>query len=127
GGSVRGRVLVVDDEPLVAEMVRRALSDAHDVTIATDAQVALDYALSGTVFDVIFCDLLMPRMSGMDLYDALHTRCPGVETKIVFMTGGAFTERAAEFLTNVPNVKLSKPFDLMELERVVSRSLRSRQ
>jgi PAS domain S-box-containing protein len=126
GGSVRGRVLVVDDEPLVAEMVRRALSDAHDVTIATDAQVALDYALSGTTFDVIFCDLLMPRMSGMDLYDALHARRPGVEKKIVFMTGGAFTERAAEFLTNVPNVKLSKPFDLNELERVVSKALRSR-
>jgi PAS domain S-box-containing protein len=126
-GSRRARVLVVDDEPLVGDMLKRALSDAHDVTIATNAAVALDYILSGSGFDLIFCDLLMPRMSGMDLYDALHAQRPGVEQKIVFMTGGAFTERAADFLANVPHPKMSKPFDLTELEQVVSRALRGRR
>jgi CheY-like chemotaxis protein len=80
--------------------------------------------LSGAKFDLIFCDLLMPRMSGMDLYDELRSLRPGVEERIVFMTGGAFTERAAQFLATVPNRKLSKPFDLLELERVVSDAAR---
>jgi PAS domain S-box-containing protein len=121
---VRARVLVVDDEPLVADMLRRTLSDGHDVTVATDARTALDFVLSGAEFDLIFCDLLMPRMSGMDLYNALRDQRPGVEERIVFMTGGAFTERAAAFLAAVPNRKMSKPFDLTELERVVSKAAR---
>jgi CheY-like chemotaxis protein len=121
---IRARVLVVDDEPLVADMLRRTLSDGHDVTVATDARTALDFVLSGAEFDVIFCDLLMPRMSGMDLYTALRAERPGVEERIVFMTGGAFTERAAQFLATVPNRKMSKPFDLTELERVVSKATR---
>jgi PAS domain S-box-containing protein len=125
--AVRGRVLVVDDEPLVADMLRRALADAHDVAIETDAAAALAYVLSGKELDVIFCDLLMPIMSGMDLYDEVRQKRPGVEEKIVFMTGGAFTERAAVFLASVPNPKLSKPFDLGELERVVTRALRRRK
>jgi two-component system NtrC family sensor kinase len=122
---VRARVLVVDDEPLVADMLRRTLSEGHDVTVATDARTALDFVLSGAEFDLIFCDLLMPRMSGMDLYTALRAQRPGVEERIVFMTGGAFTERAAQFLATVPNRKMSKPFDLTELERVVSRATRN--
>ena len=120
----RARVLVVDDEPLVADMLRRTLSDGHDVTVATDAGTALEFVLSGAEFDLIFCDLLMPRMSGMDLYNALRAQGSGVEERIVFMTGGAFTERAAAFLAAVPNRKMSKPFDLTELERVVSKAAR---
>jgi two-component system cell cycle sensor histidine kinase/response regulator CckA len=116
----RARVLVVDDEPLVADMLQRTLAEAHDVKVATDAQTALDFLLSGETFDIIFCDLLMPRMSGMDLYEALRARFPGIEERIVFMTGGAFTERAAQFLATVPNRKLTKPFDLVELERIVT-------
>jgi PAS domain S-box-containing protein len=120
----RGRVLIVDDERPVADMLQRALADSHDVTVATDARAALDFMLAGAEYDVVFCDLLMPRMSGMDLYAELRARLPGVEESIVFMTGGAFTERAAQFLAKVPNRKMTKPFDLVELERVVSSALR---
>jgi CheY-like chemotaxis protein len=118
----RARLLVVDDEPLVAEMLRRTLSEEHDVTVTTDAKTALDYVLAGEEFDLVFCDLLMPRMSGMDLYDEFRQRRPGLEERMVFMTGGAFTERAAQFLAVVPNQKMSKPFDLTELERVLLRA-----
>jgi PAS domain S-box-containing protein len=123
---VRLRVLIVDDEALVAGVLARTLGGAHDVQVATDGHMALDSILSGAEFDLIFCDLLMPRMTGMDLYDALHATRPGVEERIVFMTGGAFTERAARFLATVPNQKLGKPFDLAELERVILVAARSR-
>jgi CheY-like chemotaxis protein len=101
-------------------MIHRALAEAHDVTVANDAQTALDRVLAGERYDLIFCDLLMPKMTGMDLYDRLRLERPGVEDCIVFMTGGAFTERAAQFLATVPNRKMTKPFDLVELERIVS-------
>ncbi len=104
-------------------MLRRALSDAHDVTVATDAQTALGHILGGETFDLIFCDLLMPRMSGMDLYARLQTERPGVQQRIVFMTGGAFTERASQFLSDVKNPKLAKPFDLGTLEALVLKSV----
>jgi CheY-like chemotaxis protein/anti-sigma regulatory factor (Ser/Thr protein kinase) len=119
---LRMRLLVVDDEPLVADMLFRALSEEHDVTVTTDAKTALDYLLGGGEYDLIFCDLLMPKMSGMDLYEELRSRRPGLEERIVFMTGGAFTERAAQFLAVVPNPKMSKPFDLREIERVLVRA-----
>jgi PAS domain S-box-containing protein len=118
----RMRLLVVDDEPLVADMLRRALSEEHDVTVTTDAKTALDHLLGENEVDLIFCDLLMPKMSGMDLYDELRSKRPGVEQRMVFMTGGAFTERAAQFLSVVPNPKMSKPFDLREIERVLLRA-----
>jgi CheY-like chemotaxis protein len=119
---LRTRLLVVDDEPLVADMLFRALSEEHDVTVTTDAKTALDYLLGGSEYDLIFCDLLMPKMSGMDLYEELRSKRPGLEERIVFMTGGAFTERAAQFLSIVPNPKMSKPFDLTEIERVLVRA-----
>jgi len=119
---LRTRLLVVDDEPLVADMLFRALSDEHDVTVTTDARTALDYLLGGGEYDLIFCDLLMPKMSGMDLYEELRSKRPGLEERMVFMTGGAFTERAAQFLSVVPNPKMSKPFDLTEIERVLVRA-----
>jgi hypothetical protein len=69
----RGRVLVVDDELLVARSIARALRD-HDVSIALDAAEALRLIERGPAFDVILCDLMMPGVSGLDLYEQLETR-----------------------------------------------------
>lgn len=118
GPSKRARLLVIDDEPIVADMLMRTLSEEHDVTVATNADDALKLLLSRE-FDVVFCDLLMPEVSGMALYAELRERRPGLEDRLVFMTGGAFTPKAAEFLSNVPNQTLKKPFDLDEIARVV--------
>jgi CheY-like chemotaxis protein len=114
----RARVLVVDDELPLASMLSRVLSDEHEVIIATSARDALD-ELTQKNFDVVLCDLLMPVMSGMDLYRELKERLPGTEQRMVFMTGGAFTPRAAEFLTTVPNPRLEKPFDLNQVRQLV--------
>jgi len=107
----RGRVLVVDDEPLVASLLRRMLAPQHDVLVATSGQEALRALDEGT-FDAIVCDVMMPGMTGMDLYSTLRQRDPALSERIVFMTGGAFMPRVAEFLSRVDNPKLEKPFDL---------------
>jgi PAS domain S-box-containing protein len=103
----RVRVLVVDDELPVASMLSKLLADEHEVRITTCGREALEL-LQTDPFDVVLCDLLMPGMSGMDL-----------ENRIVFMTGGAFTPRAGEFLATVGNPRIEKPFDLNEVRRLV--------
>jgi PAS domain S-box-containing protein len=116
--AVRARILVVDDEPAIAHTLRELLSPQHEVLSATSGREALTL-LAGDDFDVVFCDLMMPAMSGMELYHRIKTDRPGLEARIVFMTGGAFTAGAAEFLASVSNRRLEKPFSLGLIEQIV--------
>ncbi len=93
----RARVLVVDDEPLVARSLARLLA-AHDVTVLTSAVEALARATSGERWDVVLCDLMMPEMDGMELEQRLSVEAPDLVPRIVYLTGGAFTERTRQFL-----------------------------
>ncbi len=115
----RVRVLVVDDELPVAAMLSKLLAVEHEVCISTSAREALELMLGPEPFDVVLCDLLMPGMSGMDLHRQLAELRPGLEERFVFMTGGAFTPRATEFLARVGNQRLEKPFDLAQVRRMV--------
>jgi PAS domain S-box-containing protein len=108
--SARRRVLVVDDEPEVVESFTRLLGAAHDVVTATRGAQALQL-LRQSVFDVVFCDLMMPEMSGMDLYRRLVREMPDVAERVVFMTGGTFGSGVEEFLASVDNERIEKPFD----------------
>lgn len=117
--AARGKlsVLVVDDEPVIARLIEKALVD-HDVTTAHDGREAV--ALMGEhAYDVILCDLIMPEMTGMDVYRAALQRATPMHDRIVFMTGGAFTQRARDFLQSVPNLRIEKPFELTHLERTI--------
>lgn len=122
--SRRGRILVVDDEPMICGAVRRMLASEHDVVAVARAQEALDRVAAGELFDVILCDLMMPHMTGMDLHAELARVAPEVAGRLVFMTGGAFTATAREFLDQVPNARLEKPFDLGSMRFVVQSLLR---
>ncbi len=117
----RPRVLVVDDELPVASMLGRVLGDEYDVQLTTTGREALELLLVEPSFDVVLCDLLMPGMSGMDLYRQLQRQRPGSEERLVFMTGGAFTPRASEFLATVSNPRIEKPFDLHKMRHLVRR------
>jgi PAS domain S-box-containing protein len=118
-GGRRAHILVIDDEGAIANTMRELLGFEHDVVIATSGREALATVRSRGDFDVIFCDLMMPGMSGVDLYEEMRLQTPGLERKIVFMTGGAFTTRASEFLASVDNRRIEKPFSLGLLERIV--------
>jgi PAS domain S-box-containing protein len=115
----RARVLIVDDEVHIASTMRELLAHDHDVVAVTSGAEAFGALRTGVDFDVIFCDLMMPDVTGMDLYRRVRDEKPGFERRIVFMTGGAFTPRAAEFLASVDNPRLEKPFSLSLVERTV--------
>ncbi|HEX8700521.1 MAG TPA: response regulator [Myxococcaceae bacterium] len=120
----RGRILVVDDEPMVSQAIRRALQREHEVVTLTSAREAHSRLSAGEQFDLILCDLMMPEMSGMDLHDALTRTAPGQAARMVFLTGGAFTPKAREFLGQLKNPMVEKPFMPRELQALV-RSLLS--
>ena len=113
-------VLVVDDERAVGVSLARVLR-GHDVTVVTSAKEALDRILADEHFDVVLADLMMPEMSGMDLYDELARRRPRLAERMVFVTGGAFTPAAKEFLDRVPNERLDKPFTTAAVRALVER------
>ena len=116
------RVLVIDDERLVGEAIARSLSEDNEVEVVTDAKQALACIGSGARYDVILCDLMMPVMTGMDLYAEIVRRAPKLAGRLVFMTGGAFTARAQAFLESVVNPCLEKPLDMGRLRSIVARA-----
>ena len=108
------RVLIVDDDPQVLRSLQRALSE-HEVVTADGGRAALAHIEENPAFDAIVCDLSMDDMDGMELHAELDRRWPSLAGRVVFMTGGAFTEATQTFLARVPNTCLQKPFDLLKL------------
>ncbi|MCA9610605.1 MAG: PAS domain-containing protein [Myxococcales bacterium] len=120
----RGRVLVVDDEPRLSTTLRLALSDGADVEVADGGAAALSILeQEGAAFDLVLCDLMMPDVSGMEVYERIQARRPDLAARFVFMTGGAFTDRARDFLKTSGMPRIEKPFALADVERILAERL----
>jgi len=103
----------------VLRSIQRALG-GHDVTVAECGRDALTRLESDAGFDVILCDLMMDDMTGMDLHARLRARSAELAGRIVFMTGGVFTDGARDFLAGVSNVCIEKPFDVVALRAMIA-------
>lgn len=114
----RARILIVDDEVAIARLVEKVLRQQHDVVVETDPRSALARLARGEVFDAFFCDLMMPHLTGMDVYAHLVATNPSQARRMVFMTGGAFNPESRSFLDQVDIVSISKPFSAETLRRV---------
>jgi two-component system cell cycle sensor histidine kinase/response regulator CckA len=121
--EVRGRVLVIDDDSAVGHSIALLLRDDHEVEVLTSSRHALRRLRGGERFDAILCDVMMPEMSGADLHAELAHTEPALASAIVFMSGGAFTLPAREFLDRIPNPRLEKPFDAEQLRRMINRQI----
>ncbi|RKH65668.1 PAS domain S-box protein [Corallococcus aberystwythensis] len=119
----RGRVLVVDDEPAVGRVLQRLLR-GHDVEVATSGRQALERMSRAPGFDAVLCDVMMPDLAGRDVYEAVRREYPGLERRFVFVSGGAFTSGAREFLEHIPNPLLEKPFDEARVRDAVEELVR---
>jgi CheY-like chemotaxis protein len=104
------RILVVDDEPLIVSTIVRALGRDNVVVGETSPERALQLAFSDPPFDAIVCDVMMEGLTGVDVYERIARERPGMEMRIVFVSGGAHTARTRAFLASVPNRCLTKPF-----------------
>jgi signal transduction histidine kinase len=121
--AMRGRVLVIDDEPAIGAAIRAALREEHDVVVTHRAIDALGRLREGETFDLVLCDLVMPEIGGPEVYAAIAERWPKLTGRMVFMTGGAFTEATGNFIERVRPHVFPKPFRLDELRALVRRRL----
>jgi CheY-like chemotaxis protein len=119
----RGRLLIVDDEPGVLRVLNLILGRHHDLSTESKAEEALRRILSGERFDLIFTDLMMPGMTGIQLLEELTRGVPSQAERVVFLTGGAVTAEAQEFLANTTRDLIVKPFDADEMLAFISRRL----
>ncbi len=113
------RVLLVDDEPLIARSFSRILRDKYSVTAVSQVSEALRHIDAGEHFDAVLCDVMMPDVDGIELYRALAARHPALLRRFAFMTGGAFDERSAAFLASHDVLVLAKPIERDALERAL--------
>ncbi len=112
----RLRLLVVDDEIAIGRTLAIALGDVFEVSTVTSGREALALIEDGErEFDVVLCDLMMPDVSGMDVYERVVVHAPSLARRFVFVTGGAFTDRARAFIERVQTPVIEKPFDLATL------------
>jgi two-component system NtrC family sensor kinase len=117
----RRRILVVDDEPEIAETLAEMLRDAgHSVETAENGRQALDRLAAGA-YDLVMSDLRMPVMDGPALYSALRIHHPGLLGRIAFVTGDMLSAQMKEFLamTGVPSIE--KPFTTEAVRALLAR------
>ena len=120
-GTRRGRVLLVDDEPILLRGLKRSLSE-HDVVTATTVARGIELYESGD-FDIVFCDLMMPETTGLDFYSHLSALGHEHTRRLVLMTGGVFAERLGCALSQIQSPCIMKPFGMGELERLIEEAL----
>ncbi|HEX8793970.1 MAG TPA: response regulator [Polyangiaceae bacterium] len=122
-GTIRrvGRVLIVDDELLLAESLRCILADEFEVTATSAPSLALAWLTSGDWYDVILCDVMMPGMNGVELRAQVERAVPELAARFVFMTGGILLPEVQVLLDQTPSIVLAKPFDYGALRELIRR------
>jgi CheY-like chemotaxis protein len=121
----QARILVVDDEPMVAHALSLVLSREFAVTTTTQPAQALEWIVSGESFDVILCDVMMPEMNGVELRARIDAVDPDQAARIVFVTGGVLLPHVRALLESVPNAWIEKPIDIDGLRELVRRRVRA--
>lgn len=115
------RILAIDDEAPLRKLVARVLR-AHAIE-AVEPEDALARLQAGQRYDLILCDITMPRLSGIDLHAAVVALDPEQARRFVFVTGGAVDVRSSEFLATTTYPILGKPFTPAQLEALVAEQL----
>lgn len=113
------RILVIDDEPMILRILVRLLEPSLVVGV-TSARDALTRLEAGEQYDAIVCDLVMPGMSGMELYAQLARTRPDLAERCVFLSGGAFTPEARDFIAAAHRPCLDKPISEAKLRAAIN-------
>ena len=110
---------MIDDEPMIGVMLRRLLAAHCDVLPVTSPREALRRIAAQERFDAILCDLMMPRMTGIEFFAELSVLSPEMARRTGFLTGGAVTSQARRFMQEHAELTLEKPVELGKLRAFV--------
>ncbi len=92
---------------MLGRSIRRMVGPTHDCELCASAAEALEKIKAAPAFDVIICDVQMPRQSGLDLYAALP---PALQPRVIFMSGDLAQDGARQFFATHDALRLDKPF-----------------
>ncbi len=112
----RARILLVDDEPAIGRALSLALGDLHDVVSVNGGGAAVELLARDDRFDVIFCDVTMPDLSGPEVF----ARAPAVADRFVFLTGGSPDRETQHALAATGRPVLQKPFELATIHTFIA-------
>jgi len=115
------RVMLVDSDEHMAQSLLTALSGEFDVTWTPDAFQALRWLGGGDWYDIILCELELPKMNGLELEAGLAVHDPHLAARIVFTTERLLEPEVQQLLAGVPNVVVAKPFDIDALRDLIRR------
>jgi PAS domain S-box-containing protein len=114
----RPKILIVDDEAALVRSLKRSLARRWNVLTACSVDDAVKI-LAETSVEAILCDVMIPGKSGTTLFAQTKKLYPGLERRIIFMTGGVFAEQEKAVLDNISNPIIEKPFDMEEIENLL--------
>ena len=115
------KILVIDDEPLLIELLINLLSLlGYQVDSALNYQEASG-KLKDQTYDLIFLDMKMPLMDGRRLYLKIKEYIPALAKRIVFLTGDAGNKKTFDFISETKNLYLGKPFTIKEVKDLLDR------
>ena len=117
----RASILVIDDEASVMRALVRLLRGDFEVTGESDPVQAWQRFASGERFDVVFCDVMMPMLSGLELVERVRGLSPAQADRFVFVTGGMANSHVSEGLDRIGNERIEKPFSPQHIRRVAER------
>ena len=119
----RGRILIVDDEVLITQVLQRALRGEHDVETSNLPAQALAAIREGKRYDCIVTDIMMPDLSGPEFYAAIRELDPAQAERVLFISGGTFTPTSDAFIAEIQDRLLVKPISTPEFRAAVQRVL----
>lgn len=110
-------ILIIDDEPILLDLLADML-EPHRCSKASSFEDACAY-MTTEIFDVVVCDLMMPKISGLDLYHQAVHKFPNLQNRFVFITGGMGDIQLEQQLEETKQMVLFKPFTIAHLQNTV--------
>jgi PAS domain S-box-containing protein len=122
-----GRALVIDDERTILQSLGRILRrEVGVIELVDDPREALSLFERGERFDVVFCDILMPQMTGIELYEAIRQLAPARLERFVFLSGDMTRPEIQQFLSRIDNERVEKPFGIENIRAIARRFVAKR-
>ena len=116
------KVLIIDDDPILRDVMKDILEEICKVDIAENGEDAIE-KIKISNYNAILTDIRMPNIDGPSLYYWIKKNHPGLEKRVVFTTGDTYDPETNEFLNSINNTYISKPFYINELKDIVKKAL----
>lgn len=115
------KVLVIDDEEPILQMVREALAPrGYEVDTAPDGEAGLQ-RVNQRRYDVLLCDWKMPGLNGQEVYERLRSKNRDLANRVIFITGDVVNDHCRQFLQTNNKICLPKPFTLTEFRDAIGK------